>query len=280
MSSIRFPDNTWMRLTIAVVTGIVVSACFREIPAPTVPPPQTTFQRILARAESGDAASQNIVGYMLFTGQGTRSDRSAAIRWFSTSAHGGSVVAQLNLAILHYLGAGVPGDRVEARRLFLDAANDPARPPRLRLASIEALVDESCSAPPEADHVGKDTFLTFCSGCHGVNGMAAFSLAPSFALAERMEKESHDLLSTISHGHGAMPSWGDKLPSHLLEGALRYARSLEREFRWGILHVVDEPPTRYFIFGPMSTEFGGGPTVPPSSDAGGAPTLREFCSGV
>jgi hypothetical protein len=63
----------------------------------------------------------------------------------------------------------------------------------------------------------------FCAGCHGLNGIAGYVGAPSFALGERMEKSDRELMGSITGGHEVMPEWGDKLPDGLLIEALRFA---------------------------------------------------------
>ena len=149
----------------------------------------------------------------------------------------------------------------------------------LLIVSIFAL---SWDIPATASdiNIGRGIYQRHCVSCHGVNGIAAFGQAPSFAFGERMEKDTGVLLSTILNGHGSMPAWNDKLPVELLEGALEYARTLEDEFRWGIVHTVDEPPDRYFTFGPMSTDFGSAPAERPLSPGSEGPSLDALCAGA
>jgi len=269
-----------IRLIAVVVAAALAAACATQFPLGPVPPSTSTFAKLLEQAESGDLPSQNVVANMLLIGQGAPTDSEAAFRWFGAAADSGYMVAQVNLAILHYLGVGAPRDRVEAERLFRVASANTARPLHLRLTSLADLVDGSCGAPSPTDGVGRDAFRIFCAGCHGINGIAAYGLAPSFALGERMEKETTELLSTVLSGHGSMPAWNDKLPPELLERALEYARSLEGEFRWGIVHTVEELPDLYFTFGAMSEDFGNRPAEMPISNGSGEPSFGEFCRGV
>ena len=67
-----------------------------------------------------------------------------------------------------------------------------------------------------------------------------------------MEKSDSELLATITTGHEVMPGWGDKLPLEVLTGALDFARTLEGEFRGGVLHQLRTRPDYYYLFGPMS----------------------------
>ena len=276
-------DKTRIRLTIVLIAAALLASCSVWMPPgagsrPPVPP--STFERVLSQAEEGDASSHNLVGYMLSTGQGTPRDHEAALRWFASAAEQGYVIAEVNLAILHYLGAGVPRDPAEAERLFRHAVANPDLPLPVRRASLKALVDETCERTPASADVGSESFRTFCSGCHGVNGIAELGSAPSFAFGERMEKETRELLNTVSNGHGSMPRWDDKLPEEFLEGALAYARSLEDEFRSGIVHIGEEPPARYFRFGAMDTGFGAPATLPSAPREESAPPLEELCSGA
>ncbi len=101
---------------------------------------------------------------------------------------------------------------------------------------------------------GEQTYVTFCAGCHGLNGIAAYAGAPSFALGDRMEKKDADLLHTIIHGHGVMPTWGSKLSEQSLANALRFIRTLPRQYENGIVQSLRAAPAFYFLFGPMSAE--------------------------
>ena len=104
-----------------------------------------------------------------------------------------------------------------------------------------------------------------------------YGLAPSFALGERMEKETDELLRTVMSGHGDMPRWDDKLPPEWLEAALEHARSLQVGFRRGMLHAEDGTPALSFRFGPMNSDL---PTrdPPPEPPGTSEPSLRDLCS--
>ncbi len=255
-------------LGFAAACGVVTSTRIAPATSPS------TYDRILEEAEQGDPDRKNVVGYLLSTGLSPAGGPKEAFTWFQTASREGHSVAGLNLAIMYYLGAGVEEDLGRARRLFDDVAGDPVWATRLQLTTVEELVVQSCEASaPEAD-VGRDAYLTFCAGCHGSVGIAEFVLAPSFALGERMEKSLGELLNTVLHGHVNMPRWDDKLPEAWLEQALVYARSLEDQFRWGLIRRPVTLPEYYFRFGPMSDDFAPAANgLPVSSED----TFEDYC---
>ncbi len=237
---------------IAVGTGIVALVGCVQGPPESESPPTSTFETHYRLAERGDAYSQNLVGFMLFFGEMAPPDRGLAHHWFRRAAEQDHVGALLNLSLLHYFGIGGPRDTGEAQRRFQQAqeANLAGEATRLP-SSLSALVLQSCARPRAPTTVGEEAYSTFCAGCHGLNGIAAYGGSPSFALGERMEKSDDELFNTVVSGHGVMPDWSDKLPREFLREALRFARSLEMEFSGGVLHPLREPPERYFLFGPM-----------------------------
>lgn len=219
----------------------------------------TTFAKFLELARSGNATSQNLIGFMLYFGEVAPLDRAAAHYWFHRAAEQGNVSAQLNLAVMHYLGVGVPRDRDEAQRYFRLVKAQRSEKKGLTLEvdvpdSLVELAERARMRPQSHEESGEATYMTFCAGCHGLNGIAAYAGAPSFALGERMEKQDADLLYTIIHGHGVMPTWGSKLSMDALTSALRFIRTLPRQYRNGIAQSLRTAPAFYFLFGPMSAE--------------------------
>ena len=185
---------------------------------------------------------------------------------------------------MHYLGEGIPEDRALAQQYFITAALNPAKPRDLSalnaFGTLPELVEWACEAPlvePKGEE-GEFTFLTYCSGCHGPNGIAALGESPSFALGERMEKSDDELYRSILGGHGTMPRWSDKLPVNWLRQALGFVRTLEKRHRAGILHVPTHRPPVYFRFGPMSTDFGL-PEAPGAAYETNSDLPRDFCRG-
>lgn len=239
--------------------------------------PSSTFERVLDRALGGDAVSQNLAGWMLFTGESAPLDRELARMWFLQAAAQGQTSATLNLAIMHSLGVGAERDWVAAEAYFKKALASENRNPALRLTTLSSWVTAACQRSIEPPDRGQETFETFCAGCHGANGIAEYSESPSFALGERLEKDPEALLQSVLRGHGEMPAWDDILPAEWLSHALGYAHSLQAQFRLGTLHVLNTTPDFRFRFGPMSTDFGSSPTDPSLSYGGHAPQLGDYC---
>jgi TPR repeat protein len=255
--------DTLMRLVhVVFIFALIFPACAptklplepgREMPA------DSTFFKFLTLAKTGDEKAQHLIGFMLYFGEGVRMDRAAAHYWFHLSADQGNASAQLSLAVMHYLGQGVGKDIEEAERYFR-LAKDNTSPSVNLSASAEVprtlaeLAERAVMRPGNFDIQGESTFATFCAGCHGLNGIAAYERAPSFALGERLDKNDEDLFFTITHGHGTMPAWRDKLSDAALVEALRFVRTLPQQYQNGIAQVLRTPPSLYFLFGPMSTD--------------------------
>lgn len=185
--------------------------------------PATTFEKHRERALARDAESQNLLGFMLFFGEGVARNRVAARDWFEMAAAQGNAKARRNLAAL---------DAVIAHR------HSPARTARAMGAAV----------PPEA---GEETYVTFCAGCHGLNGIAAYVGSPSFALGERLDKGETILLHTLANGKGSMPGWY-MLPKEELINVLRFLLKLKQRYEAGIDQVLRTAPRKYFRFGVMS----------------------------
>ncbi len=246
------------------VLGFLAACTIREPPnaRPSVGE-GSTFSRFREQALAGDPESQNLVGFMLFFGEGVAKDQAAARRWFVVAAASGHMSAQLNLAMLYFLGVGAPQDPVRANRYFAMARANPTKPPevvsRLILTTLPELIDQSCDMGRESGGLGQETYLTYCAGCHGFNGVAAYAGSPSFGFGEHLDKSDEEMMGSIVGGHGVMPMWGDKLPRYELDAVLRYVRSLQLNFRGGLLHALNTPPPRYYLFGPMTFDFNNQP---------------------
>lgn len=220
-------------------------------------PVDTTYEKFRARAQAGDAESQNLIGVMLFFGEGVPRNRFIAHWWFHEAADQGNARAQRNLAIMHSLGAGVPRDDIEAERYFRLAAEHEAGTAGRRrtvrpYASIADLVEHAARTARDR-RPGESTYAAFCAGCHGLNGISAYVGSPSFAIGERMDKSDAVLLQSLMKGIGDMPGWGDKLPRKDLVDILRFVRSFGPQYDTGILQVLRAAPELYFLFGPMKS---------------------------
>ncbi len=212
-------------------------------------PLDTTFGKFLVRAEAGDAESQNVVGFMLFFGEGVPRNRLDAHRWFHRAATQGSVRAERNLAVMQDLGAGGPPDDAEAARHFRLAGSPDGAPRHGHLALAET-VREAATASQSA-RPGEPIYVMFCAGCHGFNGIAEYEHSPSFALGERLDKSDAELLRSIERGIGEMPRWGDKLPRDDLAAVVTFLRTLRHGYEVGIAQALRTRPRLYFRFGAM-----------------------------
>jgi mono/diheme cytochrome c family protein len=217
---------------------------------------ETTFEKFLLRAEAGDADAQQLIGFMLYFGEGAAQNWSEAQFWFRRAARQGNTTAQLGLAIMYYLGTGVPRDVAEAEIFYAAArqstgaqAQDslPARWPE-RLADAVKLMRDT---KPQRNLRGQSTYEVFCAGCHGLNGIATYVGSPSFAIGESMEKSDADLLFSIANGKGMMPTWSAQLSPEDRVLVLAYIRTLRHRMRSGIAMVLRDAPPIYFLFGPM-----------------------------
>jgi mono/diheme cytochrome c family protein len=126
---------------------------------------------------------------------------------------------------------------------------------KLRLILASLLLLASCRrraqspetfAPPHPSmyemEIGKQTFQTYCAGCHGDTGQGdgfnAFSLDPHPRdlgdPAFQKSKSNADLADTIRRGGAGvglsslMPPWGRTLDARHVDAVVLYVRSLRR----------------------------------------------------
>jgi cytochrome c6 len=104
---------------------------------------------------------------------------------------------------------------------------------------------------PEA---GANTFLTYCSGCHGKEGFAAYEHAPSFSMGERLQKDDRELLQSVLKGKNEMPPWRDKLPVQDLRNAIAYIRLMHERHTKGESPLQVEAPDKYYMFKPVGEQ--------------------------
>ncbi|MBW2292154.1 MAG: c-type cytochrome, partial [Deltaproteobacteria bacterium] len=194
----------------------------------------TTYEKLFPMAEAGDPDMQNLLGFMFFHGEGVSQDYDEAHIWFHRSADEGNINAQRNLGILH--SGAVPGvpehlrSPEEANRwLSLAVASDPSQTAEMRAASsrYEVLSPLPTNAILERGDrdIGDKVYRTFCAGCHGFDGFAAYPSAPSFALGERLEKSDSALVDSVFYGTEQKSAWGTTLSRELLRFAVASIRS-------------------------------------------------------
>jgi len=99
---------------------------------------------------------------------------------------------------------------------------------RLSVLAAALFLLLSASAPALAGDAakGKATFISICSSCHGMYGIATLDYAPSFAKCRRLERSDAALLVSVRDGIGRrMPPWGTLLSDQEILDALAYART-------------------------------------------------------
>ena len=179
---------------------------------------ETTFRRILAQAELGDAESQNAAGYMLFHGEGVPADRAQAQLWFERAALQGNKRARRNLAYM---------------------------------AAYPAPLTPAAATAAEFPTGAQRQYMVFCGGCHGLRGIAAYENSPSFAFGERLEKPDAVLMRSVLNGRQEMPAWDGKLPAAELRAILAYVRTLPARYDEGLAGAATPLPRYIYFFGPM-----------------------------
>jgi len=218
----------------------------------------TAYRLLSPAATIENPELQNIVGLMLYRGQGISIDAPAAHELFHSAANLGVADARRNLGVLHTLGPpGVAVD-IEEAMMWFTAAISTGNQNVLETQDSQLVVPAAINTriKPEFQYGGngKRIYLTFCSGCHGFNGMRFFSHAPSFAMGERMTASAEELMQTILRGKGLMPSWEDKLSESDLEDALGYLRELALRTGYGTdSSAYNQMPEIFYIFEPPGT---------------------------
>jgi mono/diheme cytochrome c family protein len=113
-----------------------------------------------------------------------------------------------------------PGKRHSAEAAPASAAHAAA------IMALLWLLRGSADASAGDANAGKATFLSICSSCHGLNGIATLDYAPSFAKCERLDQDDAKLLVSVRDGIGGrMPPWGTMLSEKQILDAIAYART-------------------------------------------------------
>ncbi len=194
---------------------------------------ESTFERFLLLADAGDPDAQNLIGFLYFQGEGVQQNFEKAHDYFHRAAEQGDLRAQRNLGIFHSKGVReVPtsfNDAKEANFWFSVAiAGDPTSSAQKKavahLEDLGSVLDELIPTETNQQQLGARVYYSFCAGCHGFDGMAAYGIAPSFALGEELEKNDEELLASIVSGRGVIPAWGASLSEDLSRSALAFIR--------------------------------------------------------
>lgn len=78
--------------------------------------------KTIARANEGDAHSQERLGTAYFCGMGMRSDYAKAVEWYQKAAKQGNAEGQFRLGECYQYGCGLAQDLERAKQWFSDAA--------------------------------------------------------------------------------------------------------------------------------------------------------------
>lgn len=125
----------------------------------------------------------------------------------------------------------------------------------LHLAGLCLFMLASSGSHAGADQtVGARTFLTYCSGCHGKNGFAAYEHAPSFSMGDRLQKDDRELLQSVLNGKNNMPPWRDKLPVQDLRNAISYIRVMQQRHASGEAPRQADKTESYYLFKPVGEQ--------------------------
>jgi len=231
------------------VPGLVVVATFQmitiEAPAAESRPngeitsnrPETTYERFLPLAVAGDPDIQHFLGTMHFYGEGVELNYDEAHDWFHLAAEEGNFKSQRNLGIFHSrLLPRIPEKYFdpEEANLWFSLAAASSRDPEISTlvsrsygkfltANAEKLLKET-----EKRHIGETIFVTLCAGCHGFDGHAPYSGAPSFALGQRLKQSNSVLVDSILNGKGLMSAWGSTLSKEQALATVSYIRRLDK----------------------------------------------------
>ena len=116
-------------------------------------------------------------------------------------------------------------------RFFAQSTMMPGLMKALEISSVPALAMGlglllGCSEQTGDPAAGKATFISICSSCHGMDGIATLDYAPSFSKCQRLDQDDAKLLVSVRDGVGGrMPPWGVYLSEGQIRDAIAYART-------------------------------------------------------
>ncbi len=93
-----------------------------QLAAQQTKPDQKPIEEVKAKAEAGDAESQEELGFRYDKGEGVVQDHAEAARWYRKAAEQNYADAQYNLGFCYKHGEGVAKDLVEAVKWYRKAA--------------------------------------------------------------------------------------------------------------------------------------------------------------
>lgn len=121
-------------------------------PAVTATAPVETFEKILARAKSGEVSAKYAAAEALSNGRGVERNPKAALFWYLAAADAGFVPAQEKAAASYESGCGVVADLQKALAWYRRAAQGGSTTARQHIERLQALLaNPPVPAPPAPD---------------------------------------------------------------------------------------------------------------------------------
>src|SRR5262249_38160990 len=134
----KFVELLFLVCLLCVAEGVSAAGCRVDVVFQHAPKRANHFDKILERAEAGDAAAQFQAGVAFETGEGAQQDDAAAVKWYRRAADAGSVAAQNNLGGMFLRGLGVTQDDGEALRWYSRAAGEGYLPAENNVGFMKA----------------------------------------------------------------------------------------------------------------------------------------------
>src|ERR1700674_2589276 len=95
---------------LAFTVLFLLSAAVLQLHAQQSQTDRKPFEELRAKAEAGDARSENQLGLRYYDGEGLAKDFAEAVKWYRKAAEQGFAAAQGNLGRCYFNGQGVTKD--------------------------------------------------------------------------------------------------------------------------------------------------------------------------
>ena len=261
---------SWLLIGTTAVVLAVQPACAGKTRNSSLLNP---VDRLEPLAEAGDPDAQNMIGYLLFHGEGVERDLEAAHAWFHRAADQGHKIAQRNLGIYHSGLFDHAGEDMDADEANLWLVISSLYHPAVAMSEQDAQAQEAFFAAfgGDADPSfpglpdGRRLYVQRCSGCHGFSGRGAYAGVPDIAGREDTDPG------------GAQT----RMRRALTEGLERFAGHPllpEAEAERIIPFLLDLRTSRLPVLGPVTAEPVGNP-LPGGMLAHGEEVFLTFCGG-
>jgi TPR repeat protein len=158
-SSLRSSSRCIRLLALLLTAGTIRTTA--QVPA------HSRFDRLVASAESADAAAQAKLGILYYNGRADshRPDCAEALKWFQRAADQGNAKAQDRIGLMYYYGQGAPQDYAQAAHWYQLAAQSGDYHARLQVSDmyqrgVGVLRDVSESRSDTPSSAAEKDFLT------------------------------------------------------------------------------------------------------------------------